>query len=134
MTEITIESGNRIIAEELGFRIEKTPCKYRNYNIIEWVDSEGNIVYAGGDSWSLTDEGGKDYTIPFDCDFNWLIKAWAKVKSDVYPDLRYRASKPDCRMCYNWNVEFHAHIDCGDCHAAFLILCKLILWKRENLK
>jgi hypothetical protein len=76
---------NLLIAEFMGW----TATKYRqtlggNYNIIEWVDDKEETTHAGGDSWSLTDKEGKDYSPPFHRDWNYLMTVMDKIEGLGY--------------------------------------------------
>lgn len=89
--------SNCLIAEFVGW----TDIKHRqtlggNYNIIEWVDDKEESVYSGGDSWSLTDEGDKDYSPPFHRDWNYLMVVINKIEGLGY---KFKICRKRCQVC-----------------------------------
>src|SRR3990167_2319628 len=75
--------GNLLIADYMGWEIKKYKTSFADYNLIEWVDNDfglEQVIYAGTDSSSLTDEEGADYSIPFYYSFDWLMQVVEKLE------------------------------------------------------
>jgi len=98
MKDQKIFDSNCLIAEFMGW----TASKYKQtlggggYNIIEWVDDKDETTYAGGDSWSLTDKDGKDYSPPFHRDWGYLMDAVERIESMGY---KFKICRKRCQIC-----------------------------------